>query len=92
MKIRKSGPVVIMVQAALVAAGFLLATGPVQAATDNAQERRDSRDHKQDTRKDSRDVKQDCRADNQKSNSDCRQDHRATKQKGRQDARDIKYK
>jgi hypothetical protein len=91
MKIRKSG-LVVMMGAALVAAGFLTAAGPALAATDNANERRDSRDHKQDVRKDSRDVKQDCRADNQKSNSNCREEHRETKQKGRQDARDIKYK
>jgi hypothetical protein len=77
---------------ALIAAGFLAEGAPANAATDNAQERRDSRDHKQDTRKGSRDTKQKCRAEDQKSNSDCRQDHRETKQKGRQDARDIKYK
>ena len=77
---------------ASVAAGFLMTALCAYAATNNATERRDSRDVKQDTRKDSRDTKQDCRADNQKSNSDCRQDKRDNKQKGREDARDIKYK
>ena len=90
MKMRKSRPVVMM-HAALVAAGFLTVVGPVYG-TENAQQRSGARDTRQDTRQDSRETKQDCRADNQKSNSNCRQEHRDSKQEGRQDARDIKYK
>jgi uncharacterized membrane protein len=69
----------------------LLATAAPAYATEQAQQRREGRDVKQDTRQDSRDTKADCRADNQKSNANCRQDKRDTKQGGRQEARDIKY-
>lgn len=75
---------------ALVAAGFLLVTGSVYA-TEQAQQRREARDTKQETRQESRETKVDCRADDQKSNPECRQDKRETKQEGRQQARDIKY-
>jgi len=60
-------------------------------ATEQAQQRREGRDVKQDTRQESRETKVDCRAENQKSNTACRQDKRDTKQDGRQQARDIKY-
>ncbi len=60
-------------------------------ATEQAQQRRQARDVRQDTRHQSRDTKQNCRAANQKSNAGCRQDKRHTKQGGRQQARDIKY-
>lgn len=76
--------------AALVVAGLLLASGP-GFATEQAEQRRDARDVKQDTRQEARETKQDCRAADEKSNADCRQDKRETKQKGRQTARDIKY-
>jgi hypothetical protein len=69
----------------------LLATTAPAYATEQAQQRRESRDVKQDARQDSRETKVDCRADNQKSNANCRQDKRNTKQDGRQQARDIKY-
>jgi len=60
-------------------------------ATEQAQQRREGRDVRQDTRQESRETKVDCRAENQKSNAACRQDKRGTKQDGRQQARDIKY-
>jgi hypothetical protein len=69
----------------------LLATSAPVYATEQAQQRREGRDVKQDTRQDAREAKADCRADNQKSNANCRQDKRDTKQEGRQQARDIKY-
>ena len=70
--------------------GLLTASSSVNA-TEQAQERREARDVKQDTRQQSRETKRDCRADDQKSNAGCRQDKRSTKQEGRQKARDIKY-
>ena len=75
---------------ALVAAGLLLVTGSVYA-TEQAQQRREARDTKQDSRQDARETKVDCRAADQKNNAECRQDKRETKQEGRQEARDIKY-
>lgn len=60
-------------------------------ATEQAQQRRDGRDVKQDTRQDARETKVDCRQENNKSNAQCRQDKRDTKQQGREQARDIKY-
>lgn len=60
-------------------------------ATEQAQQRREGRDVRQDTRQESREAKVDCRAANQKSNAACRHDKRETKQGGRQEARDIKY-
>ena len=61
------------------------------AATEQAGQRRDARDTRQDTRQDSRETKVDCRQANQKSNAACRQDKHQTKQQGREKARDIKY-
>jgi uncharacterized membrane protein len=75
----------------VVLAASLAAIASPAVATEQAQQRREGRDVKQDTRQDSREAKQDCRADNQKSNAGCRQDKRDTKQDGRQQARDIKY-
>lgn len=75
---------------AVVAAGLFLGTGSVYA-TEQAQQRREARDTRQDTRPEAREAKIDCRADDQKSNPECRQDKRETKQEGRQQARDIKY-
>jgi len=75
---------------ALVAAGLLMVTGSV-CATEQAQQRREARDTKQDTRQEARETKVDCRAADQKNNAECRQDKRETKQGGRQEARDIKY-
>ena len=76
---------------ALIAAVFLTAVVPCGAATQNAGERRDARDTRQDTRQDGRQEKADCRQADQKSNSDCRQEYREDKRDGRQKARDIKY-
>lgn len=59
--------------------------------TEQAQERQQARDVRQDTRQQARDTKQDCRAADQKNNPECRQDKRKTKQDGREKARDIKY-
>jgi hypothetical protein len=75
---------------AAIAAGFLFAAGPGYA-TEQAQERREGRDVKQDTRQEARETKVDCRAADQKNNAECRQDKRETKQEGRETARDIKY-
>ena len=76
---------------AFIAAAFLTAALPCDAATENAQERRDGRDVKQEARQGGRTEKRDCKQANQSSNSDCRQDHREGKQDGRKKARDIKY-
>ena len=75
---------------ALVAAGLLWVTGSVYA-TEQAQQRREARDTRQDARPEAREAKIDCRVADQKSNPECRQDKRETKQEGRQQARDIKY-
>ena len=74
-----------------ISLGLLAASAPGYAATEQAEQRREGRDVKQDTRQQSRETKVDCRAANQKSNAACRQDKRETKQGGRQQARDIKY-
>ena len=79
-----------MARVALIAAGLMLAAGSGYA-TEQAKERRQGRDVRQDTRQDARGTKVDCRAANQKSNADCRQDKRETTQGGRKKARDIKY-
>jgi hypothetical protein len=84
MKIRGLLPVI------CVAAGCLLVTGSGYA-TEQAQQRREGRDVKQDTRQEARETKVDCRAADQKNNAECRQEKRQTKQGGREEARDIKY-
>ncbi len=73
-----------------ISLGLLAAAAPGYA-TQQAQERREGRDVRQDTRQQSRETKADCRAADQKNNAACRQDKRDTKQGGRQQARDIKY-
>jgi hypothetical protein len=78
-----------------LASGMLVATGLLVSAfpgyaTEQAQERREGRDIKQDTRKDARKEKVDCRQENNKNNAECRQDKRDTKQDGREKARDVK--
>jgi hypothetical protein len=73
-----------------IASGSLMVTTPGYAATDNAQERRDARDVKQDSRQGARKEKTDCRKADEKSNSECRQEKRSTKQTGRQDSRDVR--
>ena len=75
---------------ALLAAGMLALSG-VALATDQAQERRDGRDAKQDSKQKARQNKVDCKAADQKNNAECRQDKRDTKQDGRQEKRDIKH-
>ena len=75
---------------AVVGACLIWVTGSVHA-TEQAQQRREARDTRQDTRPEAREAKIDCRAADQKSNPECRQDKRETKQEGRQEARDIKY-
>lgn len=76
--------------ATLVAAGLMFASGP-GFATEQAEQRREARDTRQDTRDQARETKQDCRTADQKSNPECRQDKRETKQEGREAARDLKY-
>ena len=78
------------VQVVLVVSGLAFATAPA-AQTQNAQERRDARDTKQEGRKDARKEKVDCKQASNKSNAECRQDKRNTKQDARKDAREIKY-
>jgi hypothetical protein len=79
-----------LLTAILLAFGLTFATAPV-AQTENAKERRDSRDTKQEGRKDARKEKVDCKQASNKSNAECRQGKRDTKQEARKDAREIKY-
>jgi len=88
MNAQKFG-IVAVAKALLVAAGFLLVTPP-GFATENAQERRDARDTKQDSKQTARKEKVDCKAANQKNNAQCRHDKRDTKQEGRQESRDVR--
>lgn len=60
-------------------------------ATEQAHQRQEARDTRQDTRQSARDTKQSCVTSDEKSNGQCRQDKRQSKQDGRQKARDIKY-
>ena len=77
--------------AGLALTGLCLVAMPIAGgSTEQAEQRRDARDTRQDTRPDSRAAKVDCRQADQKNNAQCRQDKRETKQEGRQDARDIK--
>jgi hypothetical protein len=77
-------------KAVAMASGFLMLLTTSGYGTENAHERRDARDTKQDTRQDSRKQKVDCKAANQKNNAECRQDKRDTKQSGRQESRDVR--
>jgi hypothetical protein len=74
---------------AVIGAGLLALSG-VALATDQAEQRRDGRDAKQDSKDQARKNKVDCKAEDQKSNAECRHDKRDTKQDGRQEKRDIK--
>lgn len=60
-------------------------------ATEQAQQRRDARDLRQEVRQESREQKRDCRQEEFLGNADCRQEHRHNKQDAREAARDIKY-
>ena len=80
---------VAVARAVVVAAGLLL-TIPPGFATENATERRDARDTKQDAKQTARKEKVDCKAANQKNNAECRKGKRDTKQEGRQDSRDVR--
>ncbi|MEG0009989.1 MAG: hypothetical protein RR721_16435 [Aeromonas sp.] len=73
----------------LLAATVLLTGLPAQG-TEQARQRREARDVRQDTRQESRDAKQECRS-GLVGNADCRQEHRDAKQDGRKKAREIKY-
>jgi len=75
---------------ALIGAGMLTLSG-FALATDQAEQRRDGRDAKQDSKDQARKNKVDCKAADQKNNAECRQDKRDTKQDGRQEKRDIKH-
>jgi len=78
--------------AACLLSGATLLMMPVTGfSTEQAQQRREGRDVKQDTRQGARKEKVDCRQENNKSNAACRQDKRDTKQGGREQARDIKH-
>ena len=71
-------------------AGLLLALSSAAFATQQAQERREGRDAKQDAKQEARENKAECKQTDGKSNAECRQDKRDTKQDGRQEKRDIK--
>lgn len=75
---------------ALLAGCSLSVTLPAQA-TEQAQQRRDARDLRQEVRQESREQKRDCRQEEFLGNADCRQEHRHNKQDAREAARDIKY-
>lgn len=70
--------------------GCTLSALPAQA-TEQAQQRRDARDLRQDVRQESREQKRDCRQEEFLGNADCRQEHRHHRQDAREAARDIKY-
>ena len=74
---------------ALIGAGLLALSGAA-LATDQAEQRRDGRDAKQDSKDQARKNKVDCKAADQKNNAECRQDKRDTKQEGREDKRETK--
>jgi len=71
-------------------AGVLLALSSSAFATEQAQQRREGRDAKQDAKQEARHDKAECKQTDGKSNSECRQDKRDAKQDGRQEKRDIK--
>jgi len=80
-----------LIRIAFVGACFAALPAAHAAVTEQAGQRQEGRDVKQDTRKDARQEKVDCRQANNKNNAQCRQDKRNTKQDGREQARDIKY-
>ena len=69
----------------------LLAMASPGFATEQAQQRREGRDVKQDSKQEARQNKVDCKQESNKSNAECRQDKRDTKQEGREQKRDIKH-
>ena len=73
-----------------VVLAVLIGNVSVAGATEQAKERQDARDTRQDSRQSATVEKIDCRLENNKSNAACRQDKRETKQDGRQDARDAR--
>ena len=77
--------------ALLAAASLLSALSGAAIATEQAQQRQDGRNAKQDSKQKARTEKVDCKQANNKSNAACRQDKRDTKQDGRQEKRDIKH-
>ena len=74
----------------LVAIGMLASATPA-LATEQAQQRQEGRDVKQDSKQAARQGKVDCKQESNKSNAECRQDKRDTKQEGREQKRDIKH-
>jgi len=74
---------------AFVMAALVISAAPA-LATEQARERQDSRNIRQDTRQEAAVEKIDCRLENNKSNAACRQDKRETKQDGREEARDAR--
>jgi hypothetical protein len=74
----------------LVAVGLLALSG-VALATENANQRQDGRDAKQEGKQEARKAKVDCKAADQKNNSECRNDKRDSKQDAREEKRDIKH-
>jgi hypothetical protein len=87
---RKTNGFFTLAQALMVACGFLMMTSAVYA-TEQAEQRREGRDVKQESKKQAHKEKVDCRQANNKNNAQCRQDKRDTKQEGRKEARDIKH-
>lgn len=75
---------------ALAAAGLLALSGPAWA-TEQAKQRQEGRNVKQEGKQEARQAKVDCKAADQKNNAECRQDKRDSKQDARQEKRDIKY-
>src|SRR5262245_5781397 len=71
-------------------AGVLLALSSAAFATEQAQQRREGRDTKQDAKQEARQDKAACKQTDGKSNAECRQVKRDAKQDGRQEKRDIK--
>jgi hypothetical protein len=68
----------------------LLAISGATLATDQAKQRQEGRDVKQEAKQEGRAEKAACKTADEKSNSECRQDKRDTKQEGREDKRDTK--
>lgn len=79
----------LVTKAIALATGLLILTTSVYA-TENARERREARDTKQESRQDARSTKVDCRQEDNKSNAECRQDKRQSKQDGREESRDVR--
>ena len=80
--------------ATVLALSALVISAGLQAvpsyATENAKERRDARDTRQEGRDAAREAKQECKKADDKSNRECRQDKREAKQETREQARGIR--